>query len=57
MSGDWGELDEEDVETNNYSVKQNLRILSSYTLETGVKVWIISEADRSVTTLLLPSEY
>jgi hypothetical protein len=55
--GDWGELDEEDRAENDFSVKNNLRILSAYTLASGVKVWVISEADRSATTILLPSEY
>ena len=57
IGGDWGELDEEDKAENDFSVKHNLRILSAYTLETGVKIWLITESDRSVTTFLLPSEY
>lgn len=57
MTGDWGEVDDEDKELNNQSVKNGTRILSAYTLSTGVKVWIITEADRSVTTILLPEEY
>ena len=57
QSGDWGEVPPEDAEQNEFSVTHGLRLLSAYTLETGVKVWIITEADRSVTTLLLPSEY
>ena len=55
--GDWGELGEEDKQENEFSVKHGLRILSAYTLSTGVKIWIISEADRSSTCLLLPSDY
>ena len=42
---------------NELSVEKGFRILSAYTLTAGVKIWIITEADRSVTTLLLPSEY
>ena len=57
LGGDWGELDEEDKAENDFSVKHNLRILSAYTLETGVKIWVITESDRSATTFLLPSEY
>ena len=57
ISGDWGELDKEDKSENDFSVKHNLRILSAYTLETGVKIWVITESDRSATTFLLPSEY
>ena len=57
VTGDWGELDEEDKAQNNFSVKNNLRILSAYTLQSGEKIWLITEADRSATTILLPSEY
>jgi hypothetical protein len=57
VSGDWGEVPPEDAQENELSVKQGFRILSAYTLSTGVKIWIISEADRSATTLLLPDEY
>jgi hypothetical protein len=55
--GDWGNLDEEDKKENEFSVLHNLRILSAYTLTTGVRIWIITEADRSATTVLLPEEY
>ncbi len=55
--GDWGELPEEDKKENEFSVLNNLRILSAYTLTTGVKIWVITEADRSSTCLLLPEEY
>ena len=55
--GDWGDLDDEDKKENEISVKEGFRILSAYTLETNVKVWVITEWDRSVTTILLPSEY
>lgn len=57
QQGDWGELDEEDKNENEFSILHHLRILSAYTLKTGVKIWIITEADRSVTTILLPEEY
>ena len=57
MTGDWGELDQHDIKENNLSVKQGYRILSSYHLKDGMKFWIITEADRSSTTFLLPSEY
>lgn len=57
VQGDWGELDEEDRAENEFSIDHNLRILSAYTLPTGVKIWLITESDRSVTTFLLPSEY
>ena len=57
LAGDWGELDEHDTRENELSVLHGWRILSAYTLRTGVKFWIITEADRSVTTFLLPDEY
>jgi hypothetical protein len=56
-SGDWGNLDDEDKQENEFSIQNGFRILSSYVTRTGTKLWIITEADRSVTTLLLPSEY
>jgi hypothetical protein len=55
--GEWGELPEEDKQENEFSILNDLRILSAYTLKTGTKIWIITEADRSVTTILLPQEY
>ncbi|MFC1961220.1 hypothetical protein ACFLYO_10995, partial [Chloroflexota bacterium] len=57
VTGDWGELSEEDHKENELSVEQGFRILSAYQLPSGVKVWIITEADRSATTILLPAEY
>ena len=57
MSGDWGELSDEDVKENEFSLKEGLRLLSAYQTGKGQKIWIITEADRSSTTILLPSEY
>lgn len=57
QAGDWGDLDEEDKVENEFSLEHDLRLLSAYTLPTQVKIWIITEWDRSVTTLLLPAEY
>lgn len=57
VNGDWGDVPEEDKQENEFSVENGLRILSAYTTSTGEKIWIITEADRSYTTLLLPSEY
>ena len=57
LSGDWGELCEEDKQTNQEALEQGLRLLSAYRTTAGSKLWIITEADRSVTTLLLPEEY
>lgn len=55
--GDWGDLAEEDRAENEFSVTEGFRILSAYKLKTGVKIWVITEADRSATTFLLPEEY
>lgn len=55
--GDWGELDRADIAENEYSLAHGFRLLSSYTTTAGQKLWIITEADRSATTLLLPDEY
>jgi hypothetical protein len=55
--GDWGDLDEADKRENELSVARGLRLLSAYRLSNDTKIWIITEADRSATTLLLPSEY
>src|SRR4051812_32144859 len=52
MRGDWGEVDKDDAQENELSLREGFRILSSYTLGTGVKIWVITEADRSVTTFL-----
>ena len=56
-AGDWGEVNDEDRQENEYSVPRGLRLLSAYTLRTGVRLWVITEADRSATTVLLPEEY
>ncbi len=56
-AGDWGEVDAHDQRANNRALKDGTRILSAYTLPGGRKVWIITEADRSATTILLPEEY
>lgn len=52
-----GELSTEDYKENLFSVDKHLRIFSAYKTTQGVKLWVITEADRSVTTILLPSEY
>ena len=57
-AGDWGaELSEEDKAENEYSLQHGFRILSSYRTIAGEKLWVITEADRSVTSLILPKEY
>ncbi len=55
--GDWGECCDEDKQTNDDALKLGNRVLSVYTSSDDVKFWIITEADRSSTTILLPSEY
>jgi len=55
--GDWGEMEEEDKRTNDDALNEGGRLFSAYTLSTGERLWIITEADRSTTTLLLPMEY
>ena len=57
LRGDWGNLCQEDKTENELSLKHGFRLLSSYQLTDTEKIWIITEADRSVTTLLLPAEY
>jgi hypothetical protein len=57
VNGDWGDLDDEDKQENEFSVRNGFRILSAYSTSAGEKIWIITEADRSATTLLLPEEY
>ncbi|HZP97049.1 MAG TPA: hypothetical protein VFC31_12005 [Candidatus Limnocylindria bacterium] len=56
-AGDWGELGDEDKRENELSLREGFRLVSAYRLKSGEKLWIITEADRSVTTLLLPEEY
>jgi len=57
LSGDWGNVPPEDAEENLRSIENGWRILSSYPINDDQNLWIITEADRSVTTLLLPEEY
>lgn len=57
VAGDYGDLCEEDKQANEEAVEQRLRILSAYKLPDGTRIWIITEADRSATTVLLPEEY
>jgi hypothetical protein len=60
-SGDWGELSAHDRRANETAIQTDpelyARILSAYHLADGTKIWIITEADRSSTCILLPSEY
>ena len=54
---DWGDLSDQDQRENDYSLEHGFRLLSSYRTNADDKLWIITEADRSATTLLLPEEY
>jgi hypothetical protein len=56
MSGDWSEMDKDDQQSNREAITQGSRIFSAYTIQ-DVKFWVITEADRRSTTILLPSEY
>jgi hypothetical protein len=57
VAGDWGEVDAHDSRENELSLKEGFRLMSVYTLPNGVEIWVITEADRSSTCLLLPEEY
>jgi hypothetical protein len=57
LAGDWGDVDAGDGRANVEDLEHEGRLLSSYKLNTGVKFWIITEADRSSTCVLLPEEY
>ena len=66
VTGDWGDLCAEDAQSNNDALKEGTRIFSAYVLPppvaegqplTSCKIWVITESDRSVTTILLPEEY
>jgi hypothetical protein len=57
LQGDWGSLDPEDLNANERALKHGGRLFSSYRSIQNVKFWIITEADRSATTILLPEDY
>lgn len=57
MDGDWGDLVAEDKELNDDALLNGERLMSEYRSSAGVRFWIITEWDRSVTTILLPSDY
>jgi hypothetical protein len=57
VTGDWGDLDTADRKANSDAIDSGMRIFSSYQINPETKIWIITEADRSSTTLLLPEEY
>ncbi len=57
QAGDWGQVEGRDWEANDRAVSQRGRVLSTYSNKNGTKFWVITEADRSVTTILLPEDY
>jgi len=57
MSRDFGELADEDIQENELSLRESFRVLSAYRTSAGKRLWIITEVDRSSTTILLPDEY
>ncbi len=57
QGGDWGDVSKDDAHENENALTQDLELMSAYTLKDGTRVWIVTEADRSVTTILLPEEY
>jgi hypothetical protein len=57
LAGDWGDVDEHDRQENELSLEKGFRLLSVYHTDAGIPFWIITEADRSHTTVILPNEY
>jgi len=57
QSGDWGDLCADDRAANERALREGTRLLSVYRSTAGVKFWLITEADRSLTTILLPEDY
>jgi hypothetical protein len=55
--GEWGDLGADDLRANQIALAEGLRLLSAYSDRNGVRFWIITEADRSATTVLLPDDY
>jgi hypothetical protein len=56
-AGDWGDLSEHDRQANDQALRKGGRLFSAYVTKHGIRIWVITEADHSVTTLLTPSEY
>ena len=57
QQGDWGAVSAEDATENDFSISHGFRVLSAYALRDGTRIWILTEADRSATTILLPEDY
>ena len=57
QSGDWGDVDKDDREKNDLSLEKGFRLFSVYHASDGAKFWIITEANRAITTILMPEDY
>ena len=57
VGGDWGDLGPDDKQANEFALEHGLRIFSAYRASDGTKIWVITEADRSATCVLLPEDY
>lgn len=57
QAGDWGDVHEKDKKENEFSLENGFRLLSAYETRKGKPIWIITETDRSTTTILLPNDY
>ena len=57
QAGDWGEVDEHDQQANDHALTDGGRLFSVYCSASGIKFWVITESDRSATTLLMPEDY
>jgi hypothetical protein len=57
VNGDWGDVTDADKQENEVSIEQGFRMLSAYTTSAGDRIWVLTEADRSATMILLPEEY
>ena len=57
LSGDWGDMSDADKQTNEQALKDGGRLFSAYQVREDTRIWIITEADRSASTVLLPSDY
>ncbi len=57
LSGDWGSVPVEDASLNDSALQSGGRLLSNYSIGPDTRIWLITEADRSATILLLPTEY
>lgn len=55
--GDWGICSAKDIKANDLALREGFRLLSAYRDRNGIKFWIITEADRSMTTIFLPAEF